>query len=305
MTNSQIFFSPGKLMLTGEYLVLDGALSLAIPTQQGQSLKVNKVNGHGNLHWRAFNYKGDVWFETIFEILPSVINTVSEDSKVILLKKILENARALNPDFLNQTNNYIVETHLDFPNQWGLGSSSTLLTNIAHWAKVDPLSLFKISMEGSGYDIAVAIEAKPLLYELVNGKPQWKCIEFEPAFSQELYFVYLEKKQISSNEIAAYKLLNKPSKDIIERVSEISKELTNAHDLKAFDLLLNEHEILISTILKTETIKQKLFADYKGCIKSLGAWGGDFAMISGTQNLNYFITKGYNTIIPWEKMVKK
>jgi len=144
-----------------------------------------------------------------------------------------------------------------------------------------------------------------LLYELVNGKPQWKCIEFEPAFSQELYFVYLEKKQISSNEIAAYKLLNKPSKDIIERVSEISKELTNAHDLKAFDLLLNEHEILISTILKTETIKQKLFADYKGCIKSLGAWGGDFAMISGTQNLNYFITKGYNTIIPWEKMVKK
>ena len=32
------FYSPGKLMLTGEYLVLDGASSLALPTMLGQSL---------------------------------------------------------------------------------------------------------------------------------------------------------------------------------------------------------------------------------------------------------------------------
>ena len=29
-------FSPGKLLLTSEYVVLDGALALAVPTQWGQ-----------------------------------------------------------------------------------------------------------------------------------------------------------------------------------------------------------------------------------------------------------------------------
>ena len=32
----QKYFSNGKLLLTGEYVVLDGALSLAVPTKYGQ-----------------------------------------------------------------------------------------------------------------------------------------------------------------------------------------------------------------------------------------------------------------------------
>ena len=32
------FFSHGKLLLTGEYLVLDGSKALAIPTQKGQEI---------------------------------------------------------------------------------------------------------------------------------------------------------------------------------------------------------------------------------------------------------------------------
>ncbi len=35
------FHSNGKLLITGEYAVLDGALALAVPTQFGQSLEVN------------------------------------------------------------------------------------------------------------------------------------------------------------------------------------------------------------------------------------------------------------------------
>ena len=44
------FRSHGKLLLTGEYVVLDGALSLAIPTVFGQDLKVEN-NTFGELHW--------------------------------------------------------------------------------------------------------------------------------------------------------------------------------------------------------------------------------------------------------------
>ena len=35
---SQKFYGNGKLLLTGEYFVLDGALSLALPTKFGQNL---------------------------------------------------------------------------------------------------------------------------------------------------------------------------------------------------------------------------------------------------------------------------
>ena len=39
----QTFYSNGKLLLTGEYLVIDGAKALAIPTQKGQSLSVKET----------------------------------------------------------------------------------------------------------------------------------------------------------------------------------------------------------------------------------------------------------------------
>ena len=37
---SQSYYSNGKLLITGEYAVLDGALSLALPTKFGQELNV-------------------------------------------------------------------------------------------------------------------------------------------------------------------------------------------------------------------------------------------------------------------------
>ena len=37
------YYSNGKLLITGEYVVLDGATALAIPTKYGQSLCVSKL----------------------------------------------------------------------------------------------------------------------------------------------------------------------------------------------------------------------------------------------------------------------
>ena len=38
------FFSPGKLLLTSEYVVLDGALALALPTKLGQDFFSEEIN---------------------------------------------------------------------------------------------------------------------------------------------------------------------------------------------------------------------------------------------------------------------
>jgi hypothetical protein len=47
-----------------------------------------------------------------------------------------------------------------------------------------------------------------------------------------------------------------------------------------------------------------LFPDFKGIVKSLGAWGGDFVMVLSKQNpKEYFIEKGYTTILSYDEMV--
>jgi hypothetical protein len=52
---------------------------------------------------------------------------------------------------------YNITTHLNFPKKWGLGTSSTLINNIAQWLQIDAFTLLNNSFGGSGYDIACKI----------------------------------------------------------------------------------------------------------------------------------------------------
>ena len=66
----QTFYSHGKLLLSAEYAVLDGALALALPTKFGQSLTVEPTleNYENTVHWKSISNEGVVWFETEFII---------------------------------------------------------------------------------------------------------------------------------------------------------------------------------------------------------------------------------------------
>ena len=65
------FKANGKLLISGEYAVLDGALALAIPTKLGQSLEVNYYEPHTEnpkLAWNAFLHDESLWFSAEFEM---------------------------------------------------------------------------------------------------------------------------------------------------------------------------------------------------------------------------------------------
>jgi hypothetical protein len=50
-------------------------------------------------------------------------------------------------------------------------------------------------------------------------------------------------------------------------------------------------------------VKEVLFSDFPGSIKSLGAWGGDFILVTKAgDTVKYFERMGYTTIIPWKEM---
>ncbi|MDH3323764.1 MAG: GHMP kinase, partial [Flavobacteriaceae bacterium] len=152
----QTFYSNGKLLLTGEYVVLDGALSLALPTHYGQSLIVKSIE-EPKIIWKSFDHNNLVWFEEEYPIENGTLKPLKHDHEISFrLSQILIAATQLNPNFLNGKQSFYIESKLTFPREWGLGTSSTLINNIAQWAKVDAYQLLELSFGGSGYDIACA-----------------------------------------------------------------------------------------------------------------------------------------------------
>ena len=117
------FYAHGKLLLTGEYAVLDGALSLALPTRYGQHMEVSRLKEQ-RIHFRSLTMEGSVWFE-------EDLFTGSDNPIAQTLERILREAQRLQADFLLE-GGAIVTTRLEFPQGWGLGSSNGqawILTN--------------------------------------------------------------------------------------------------------------------------------------------------------------------------------
>lgn len=300
------FYSNGKLLITGEYLVLDGAKAFALPTKFGQNLIVEN-GSNKEIEWQSYDFDENLWFQNtilfseIIANIPVQIETVKST-----LVNILHEAYLLNPDFINKAEGYKISTQLTFPKNWGLGTSSTLLNNIAQWTKIDAFTLLKNSFGGSGYDIACAQNNTPIIYRLdQQNLPTVETINFSPDFTKNIYFVYLNKKQNSKAAINAY--YNNKNQNLTHNIidnDKITEAVLKAENLKEFAFALEKHEIHLSNILELETIKEIAFPDFSGVVKSLGAWGGDFVMAVSKENpTEYFTSKGYETILTYDEMI--
>jgi mevalonate kinase len=294
------YYSNGKLLITGEYLVLKGALALAIPCKKGQSLYYQKTNSK-LLNWKSYDENKKKWFEGVFESESFKCISTSNNFISEKLVKILQEVRNINKHFLVKTGGEVT-TKLDFPREWGLGSSSTLISNLAQWAKINPYEILEKTFGGSGYDIACAISKSTIIYNIKNSKQNVIPIVFNPPFIHKLFFVYLNKKQNSELEVNKFKNIFVDTK-IIDKVNSITKMIVKTKKQEEFNHLLFEHEKLIASVLKKTRVKELMFPDFDGEIKSLGAWGGDFILVSSKKNpSNYFRSKGFTTIIKYESI---
>jgi mevalonate kinase len=296
-------------MISGEYLVLKGAVSLAVPLKLGQSLAVKPLRQpQGKILWKAW-FREKLVFESEIEY-PRF--TVHKSNNGIMSEKLVQMlivAKTMNPSFLAGNDSLEVTTQADFDLDWGLGSSSSLISNIAYWSGIDPFKLNRNVFNGSGYDIACARASKPILYSVVNAEPSILEVDFYPSFADKLYFVYLGNKQDTRHSL---KLNGSRLNDITEQeirvVSEISKHLLSARDIDEFEVYMLNHEKILGDILGMMPIKYRVFPDFAGEVKSLGAWGGDFVLVSwkaGKESLfNYFTQKGYSLIYTFKEFIK-
>lgn len=294
------FHSNGKLLISGEYLVLDGALSLALPCKFGQYLNFTE-DSNGTLEWISKDMNDTIWFTAYFEAKTLKVLKTSNYNTVKWVKKILEfcNKNSLT----NKSLQGKIECKLEFPNNWGLGSSSTLLNNLASLYEISPYDLHFSTTNGSGYDIACAGSNSAITYQVIENIPKVKKMDWSPVFKDEILFIFLKKKQKSNLEVKRFKELKKDP-DLISRISSITKEIIYSKTIEEFEHLLDEHEEITGQYIQSETVKSKYFSDYEGSVKSLGAWGGDFVLAT-RKNKNYFLDKGFDTVLSFSEIIKE
>lgn len=302
------FRSNGKLLITAEYVVLDGAKAFAIPTKYGQSLTIEE-NTTKNIVWKSYDELDKIWFEDEFLITKATTRLSIKAKNYTDISKrliqILKAAYSLNPEFLNSEQGYTITTYQDFNRLWGLGTSSTLINNIADWAQIDAYKLLEKTFKGSGYDIACAQNNTPITYLLkFRQQPKVESINFDPNFKSQLYFVYLNEKQNSREGIASYKKKGRIDETIKNSINSITESMITCESLPEFESLVTEHEAIISNLIEQKPVKSRFFKDFNGSIKSLGAWGGDFVLVTSESDpTEYFRSKGFVTVIPYKEMV--
>jgi hypothetical protein len=300
MAKNLSFFSSGKLLITSEYAVIDGACALAVPTKLGQSMTVidNKEPG---VHWIAKDVDGNIWFEDHFHVndFQSTLQTNETTSR---LQQILLAALELNPDFLINPTGFVVETQLGFSKDWGLGSSSTLVNNVAQWANVNPFYIQQKVFGGSGYDIACAQKHNPITYQLIDQKPTVIDVAFAPPFHEHLFFVYMNKKQNSRTSIQNH--YRGVSDEVRNTLNALTKRFVKTQNASEFQTLMLAHESIISKLIGIPPVQETTFSDYEGVVKSLGAWEGDFVLACGPKTSKaYFSTKGYTVCILYSELI--
>ncbi len=300
----------GKLLLTAEYLVLDGAKALALPCKFGQTIEVSTALASGKkVHCTSIDMHDQVWFEGTFDLVSGVILSSTDQAIAERFLDILKYIHQQAPSKFAENTSTHFKNKIDFERLWGLGTSSTLIYNLATWAEIDAYELLAHTFGGSGYDIACAGATGPLQYKIDIPAPRYKSVTFAPPFLDQLYFVYLGKKQNSREGIQNYREQKNEDKRVhaIAEIEELNDNILHAKTIADFEESIEEHESIIANIIGLPKVKDLYFSDLEGAAKSLGAWGGDFVLLTYKEGLDslkaYCQLKGFEVVIPYQEMI--
>ena len=101
------FKSHGKLLITGEYFVINGAKALSIPTSYYQTLKVDKIESK-IISWKSYDNKKNIWICGDFK-LPNLEIINDSTDELLYLQKLLLEIKKLNPQIFKLKNVYKLE----------------------------------------------------------------------------------------------------------------------------------------------------------------------------------------------------
>ena len=305
MSSQSTYRANGKLLLTGEYLVLHGAKAIALPLNVGQRMVVSEVDNPQTIIWQA-NFQDEIWVKCILNPVDFRVLETSDLEKSDVLRQLFKTIKTLDQRFALQPGMKF-ETTLEANPEWGFGSSSTLISLLSQWAEIDPFRLNELVFSGSGFDIACATASGPIMY--VRNKLT-EPVDLDYLFADQLFLVYSGKKKGTAQEVRSF--LNKKvvSEQKITEMNVLSEKIAScSSDQSEFNRLIQDHEKLIGKLIGKNPVKDEFFPNFKGEIKSLGAWGGDFYLVSTQlpflEVKKYFENKGLTTVFRWDDLILK
>ena len=270
--------------MSGEYWVLHGAEALAIATEKGQTLRYEEADCE--LHWVAKDSEDRVWMDCV----------ASQDPH---LSRILNAVLKLKGNLPSRGR---VSTKLEFNRNWGWGSSSSLIDLIAQWTGLDPIELHFETSEGSGFDVACARAGGAIAYQKTGPRSAvWNSVASAHWPHEHFGLVYLGGKQDSQREVT--KIRREPLASELDAISALSRHLASSKDAEAWSEAIDELEDRTASWLRMERVQNR-FAGVRATIKSLGAWGGDFALAvaQDPEDLKYFPLNGH-LLLKWSDCV--
>ena len=287
-----------KLLLSGEYLVLAGAEALAIPLKFGQELTVSEGDTE-EITWVSKGPSG-IWFSASFNAVGEVYAATDQKS-ARFVSNLIAATNTILPNFFQRFLGKTITIVADFDLNWGLGSSSSLIALMAQLSKIDPLALHWKVSRGSGYDVVAAMSNTPIFYKQIDGVATFSSVKLPLVFQENVYFAYLGKKEDSAAGVERFlSSTNQLGTSVIDEITSITRKMATADCASQLCRLMDRHEAILSEVLGVMPIKQLRFSDFDGSVKSLGAWGGDFAMFCSSvptnQVYSYIAAKGLTPV---------
>jgi mevalonate kinase len=300
--------SHGKVLISGEYFLLKGAKGLAFPVKFSQSLIVSKREVNSRTFKMESYYAEKKWFSAEFICNDFSVIRCWNVGRARYLSSLFRAIRLLNPLFQN-SEVYNIDCILDFDPDWGLGSSSTLIVNLCNWAGIDPFKVHFLISKGSGYDIAVAMLNQPIIYRInaSDRVPEISILATKYSFSDKLYFVYLGKKVSSEISLNKFNAFNNVDEGLVSDISELTDEIVITNNFSEFNTILIKLINLSKKVIEADQVLVNLWKDFPGVIKPLGAWGGDFALVTWGGSVDelrkYFYQKEHFTLFAWKDFI--
>lgn len=295
-------FSRGKIILLGEYAVLEGNDAVCIPLATGQKLELEK-NNQQKICWKWF-YKEKIIADFILDredLHAHKVHAGDPSWAADLIRAI----RKQNVFFLTDSG-YSIRFINQFPHAWGLGSSSATIASLCRIAGVDPYLVNEEVMGGSGADIACTDKDNWFLYRKKKSLPFTWLIPFDFPFEQYTYFIYSGQKQATAKHLKEVKRRSERKPFPASEINALIYRCFSSDNVADFISCLHEHEQYISAHIGHDPLGLK-FSDFRGQIKSLGAWGGDFFMGISAENQfyvkSYFQDRGFEMCFSWNEFL--
>lgn len=273
-------------MLCGEYLATIDLPCIAFPTKLGQTLQVEFTAQKAlEIEWTALDKYGQKWlhFKIDGKELQNHGDAKTQTDKGLLLQSILNYINQKSTCF-EKTGFYQFSTQLEFDQIWGLGSSSTLVSLLSQWSKIDAFELQAFFFGGSAYDIACANSFGPIYYQ--KNPRRIEQIYWDLQWSKNWRILFTENK---INSRTATQSVSQRLKGIAESTQKKEEWLFFLNDYSRnescadWEKYLNEFanrlalQLDLADCLDFFQEKMRLIPSFA---KYSGAWGGDMVIYS-------------------------